>query len=257
MMRFASVLSVAVLLAAVTVASADISLTNYSIYTQDFDTLATSGTSSLTPTDWSFVEGGISGNTTYAAGDGGLTTANTYSLGTGTATDRAFGELTATSVVSTIGAEFQNTGSATMTKILSLSYRGEQWRLSLTGRNDGMDFQISTDATSLTSGTWTNVNALDFTAPLSTGTLGAKDGNASGNFVNISTGKFSLPNPVASGGTFWIRWVPRDVTGTDDAIGIDDFSIQAIPEPSSFALCGLVVGALGISLVRRRKKVAR
>src|SRR5436853_1544254 len=39
-------------------------------YTQNFDTLAVSGTSSTVPTGWDFSESGTSANTTYTAGSG-------------------------------------------------------------------------------------------------------------------------------------------------------------------------------------------
>ena len=49
-----------------------------------------------------------------------------------------------------------------------------------TARADRLDFQYSTDATAVTSGTWTDVNALDFASP-NTAAVGATDGNAAAN----------------------------------------------------------------------------
>lgn len=253
-MRNTTLVCAALLAAVCSVAKADVLLTHYVAYTQNFDTLANTGTSSTMPANWSFSETGVSANTTYAAGTGSSATSNTYSYGATSSTERALGELTATSVVSTFGAGFMNNGPTTMTKILDLSYTGEQWRLGATGRVDALDFQISFDATSLTTGTWSDLNFLDFIAPVTTGTTGALDGNA--NFTNISSGKFTLATPVAPGSSFWIRWTPRDATGADDGLGIDNFSITAIPEPSSMALCGIVVGCLGVTFARRRKKAA-
>src|SRR5436190_10558897 len=39
-------------------------------YTQNFDTLANTGTSSTVPAGWDFSESGTNGNTTYSAGTG-------------------------------------------------------------------------------------------------------------------------------------------------------------------------------------------
>ena len=55
-----------------------------------------------------------------------------------------------------------------------LAIRAKVWRLGATGCTDRLDFQISLDATSLTTGVWTNVDALDFLSPATTPT-GQKD----------------------------------------------------------------------------------
>ncbi|HJW30090.1 MAG TPA: Calx-beta domain-containing protein, partial [Saprospiraceae bacterium] len=88
---------------------------------------------------------------------------------------------------------------------------------------DRIDFQYSINATSLTTGIWTDVNNLDFSGPVSAGTVGALDGNAAANRTAISftiTG-LSIPN----GATFYIRWLSFDAAGADDGLAVDDFSI--------------------------------
>src|SRR2546430_1093487 len=56
-------------------AAGSISLTTVgSPYTQNFDTLAITLTSSAVPAGWDFAESGTSANTTYAAGTGSSTT---------------------------------------------------------------------------------------------------------------------------------------------------------------------------------------
>ena len=133
-------------------------------YTQDFNTLASTSTSSTVPTGWDFSESGTSANTTYTAGTGSGTTGDTYSFGSSSAADRAFGSLQSNALIPTIGASFTNNTGSPITS-LDIAYTGEQWRIgnTSTARDDRLDFQYSTDATSLTSGTWTDVNALDFT----------------------------------------------------------------------------------------------
>jgi len=191
-------------------------------YNQDFNTLALSGTSSTVPSGWLLSETGTNANTTYTAGTGSGNAGDTYSFGAASNTERAFGGLQSGSLVPTIGAAFTNNTGGTITS-LAIAYTGEQWRLGATGRTDKLDFQYSTDASSLTTGTWADVNTLDFNGPISTGTVGALDGNAAANRTSISftlTG-LSIPN----GATFYIRWSSFDASGADDGLGIDDFSI--------------------------------
>src|SRR6266496_2751132 len=62
-------------------------------YSQDFNTLASSGTSSALPTGWYFDETSTNANTLYTAGTGSSTTGDTYSFGSTGSSERAFGEL--------------------------------------------------------------------------------------------------------------------------------------------------------------------
>src|SRR5260221_12284421 len=58
-------------------------------YTQDFNTLANTGTSSTVPAGWSFAESGTNANTTYTAGTGSLYTWTTSSFSASGSTDPA------------------------------------------------------------------------------------------------------------------------------------------------------------------------
>ena len=192
-------------------------------YTQDFNTLATSGTSDVVPTGWAFVESGTAMNTTYAAGDGSSNTGNTYSFGTGATTDRAFGGLLSGSLTPTIGACFTNNTGSTITS-LDIAYTGEQWRLGATGRGaDRLDFQYSLDATSLTTGTWTDVDTLDFSTPDTVAPTGMRDGNNASFRTARSSTISSLS--IAPGATFFIRWNDFNVSNADDGLSVDDFSL--------------------------------
>jgi hypothetical protein len=104
-------------------------------YSQNFDTLALSGTSSTVPTGWQFIETGTNANTTYTAGTGSSNAGDTYSFGAADSADRAFGGLLSGSLVPTIGASFTNNTGSVITS-LEISYTGEQWRLGAT-RTDG------------------------------------------------------------------------------------------------------------------------
>jgi len=207
-------------------AAAQIPLTSFAVpYTQDFNTLASTGTSSVVPAGWAFLETGTNQNLLYTAGNGSGNTGDTYSFGATSATERAFGGLLSSSLVPTIGAAFVNAPALNnVINSLNITYTGEQWRLGTSGRADRLDFQYSLDATSLNTGTWIDVDALDFVAPVSVGTVGALDGNAAANRVVVSStiGGLSLP----TNGTIWIRWVDFNASGADDGLAIDDFSVR-------------------------------
>ncbi|NLE61235.1 MAG: ExeM/NucH family extracellular endonuclease, partial [Planctomycetes bacterium] len=106
-------------------------------------------------------------------------------------------------------------------------YTGEQWRLgqNTTGRAaDRLDFQFSTNATSLTNGTWVDNDSLDFSSPVVAGTVGALNGNMAPNRNALS---FTITGlSIANGATFWIRWADTDlIPGADDGLSVDDFSL--------------------------------
>jgi len=212
--------------------SGSISLTTLgTAYTQNFNTLANTGTTnSITVINgWFLEEGNVTAtanNGLYAAGTGSGNGGDTYSFGAAASNERAFGGLLSGSVTPTIGAQFTNNTGFTVTA-LDVSYVGEMWRL---GQNpagraaDRLDFQLSTNATSLLTGTWTDYNNLDFSSPVVAGTVGALNGNSLLNQTSLSfsiTG-LSIPN----GTSFWIRWRDFDLApGADDGLAVDTFSL--------------------------------
>ena len=199
------------------------------IYSQDFNSLAITGTTNvLSLQGWLLNEtgGSLRDNEQYGADNGGSNTGDTYSYGTAATTERALGALQSGTLISTFGSFYTNNTGTTITK-LRVTYTGEQWRLGATGRNDRLDFQYSVDAANITSGTWTDVNGLDFIAPNSLGTVGPLDGNnsANKNLVSFDIIGISIPN----GGSFAIRWNDFNASGADDGLSIDDLSVEANP----------------------------
>jgi Lamin Tail Domain len=140
-------------------------------------------------------------------------------------TERALGGLQSGAVIPTFGASFTNNTGSVITA-LNIGYTGEQWRLGTAARPDRLDFQYSTDATSLTTGTWTDADTLDFTAPITAGTAGALDGNAAANRTSINSSISALS--ISTSSNFWIRWNDLNATGADDGLAIDDFSISTV-----------------------------
>ena len=78
------------------------------------------------------------------------------------------------------------------------------------------------DATDLTTGSWTDVPALQFVTP-DTATAGAKSGNAAAERGAIAS--TIAPVAIANGATFWIRWIDSDASSADDGLAIDDFAL--------------------------------
>lgn len=193
-------------------------------YTENFDGLAQTGVSATTPTAWTRAESGSSANITYTANNGGSTTGDTYSYGSTTIpSDRALGVLRTGTLVPTVGAFYRNDTGSTINS-LQIAYTGEEWRLGSAGRADRLDFQYSVNATKLATGSWTDVDLLDFATPNIT-TTGAKDGNNAANRTSITHTINGLS--IAPGSTFWIRWTDFDASGADDGLAVDDFSITA------------------------------
>ncbi|TVQ23481.1 MAG: hypothetical protein EA367_02395 [Leptolyngbya sp. DLM2.Bin15] len=195
-------------------------------YEQDFNNLPLFGiTGSLLPTGWAFLETGTAANTTYSINNGSFATGNTYLYGEANSGERALGGLRSTTLVPTFGASFTNTTDSTITG-LDISYVGELWRLGAPDREDRLEFQYSLDASSLATGSWLNFDELDFVTPNTTGTPGARDGNAPENRTNISA---VIPDlAIDPGETFWIRWTDFAVPGANDGLAVDDFSLTPL-----------------------------
>ncbi|TAK02400.1 MAG: ExeM/NucH family extracellular endonuclease [Chloroflexota bacterium] len=196
-------------------------------YTQDFDTLAISGTTNTAlPLGWDILEEGTStrNNEDYAFDDGGSNSGDTYSYGTDASTERAFGTLLSGSLSPIIGASFTNNTGSTITSF-DLAYTGEMWRAGVVSRGaaDRLDFQLSTDATSLGTGLWADVNAADLSSPVTSSLVNQLDGNAAANRTAIVTPILGVSIP--DGATFWIRWTDFNISSSDDGLAIDDFSI--------------------------------
>jgi len=58
----------------------------------------------------------------------------------------------------------------------------------------------------------------------------------------------------APGTSLWLRWRDPNDPGSDHGMAIDNFSFSAVPEPTTFALVGLGMGAAGLVSRRLRRK---
>ncbi|WP_431610767.1 T9SS type A sorting domain-containing protein [Chryseobacterium sp. 'Rf worker isolate 10'] len=208
--------SLAIVLAS-TLAFGQISLTTSgTAYTENFDGMGPTGTT--LPTAW------VSTAPTVIVSNGSSNSGAIYNVGTTGATDRALGTLASNSLTPVFGASFtNNTGSAITS--LAISYTAEQWRTgSSNTANEVVAFSYSTDATSLTTGTWTPVTALDLNEILTTTTSSVQvDGNLP---ANSASKNGTIPGlNIANGTTFWIKFTDDNAVGNDGMYAVDNFSL--------------------------------
>lgn len=179
---------------------------------------------------WYFYEMGSAGNLSISSGDGNISTGDTYQFGNTGINERSLGTLRSSVVNSILGFYFVNNSGQTITSI-AISYTGEQWRLGTANRPDKLDVQYSLSATSVNSGIWVDAEPLDFNAPVSLPPTGALNGNNAGNRITVTSTIQGIK--VHPGNTFFIRWVDYDASGSEDGLGIDDFSLNAGYTPMS------------------------
>lgn len=209
---------------------AQISLNSLNVaHTEDFDGMGATGTAYLP--GWTAIKYAGSSTTvatgatlTMAVTNGAATSGGIYNVGTTDATERAFGSLASGSIIPAFGASFINNTGSTVTAI---DFAGvmEQWRSGSNATvNEVLPFEYSLDATSLSTGTWIPLTAMNFNEILiATTTAAAVDGNNAANRAVISATVYGL-NWV-NGTTLWIRWTDADNTNSDGIYAIDDFSI--------------------------------
>ncbi len=225
--------------------------TNYAggTYTQNFDTLPSAGTFTFAATGpyaldaaqpngvgatglagWSFGKAAGSGSVALFKFDTGASNAGgTNSYGASSASDRALGALASGTFAARFGLAFVNTTGATLNEV-TIGYTGEQWRRGSATANK-LAFSYATGAVDLntapTAG-FTAATALDFTAPVTTGSNAALDGNLAANRTVIAPVTLTGLN-WAPGQTLLLRWSDVDDSGSDDGLAIDDFTFTATP----------------------------
>jgi hypothetical protein len=192
-------------------------------YIEDFSGMGS--TETLFLPGWTAINS--SGSTlTMGVTNGTSSTGGVYNIGTTADGERAFGTLADATTTPTLGAVFQNNTGNTVSKI-SLQTRMEQWRESGNSSvNENLAFYYSLDATSLNTGTWIAVTALNLNEKLTTvNTNNAVNGNLASNYTNISNVISGLN--WANGANLWIKWVDTNDAGPNGMYAIDNFIISA------------------------------
>ena len=274
-MKYSTLVLSAFAIGLVSLSSAQIVINSSGDYHQTFDTLPLSGTSN-TWTDNSTLAGWyadreIGGEiSVLSAGTGSSTSTNLYSFGSSASADRSLGALASgSSNAIAYGVLFQNTSDQTIT-FTDFAYRGELWRMGFPAQSETLEFAYrisSAPITSVLTGTWIDVNALDFASASSSapsGATGAVDGNLAGNFSLLNS---SLSLALDPGSYLMFRWYDIDHESADNGLGIDNVSLSyvsasapppaiiAVPEPSTYGILG-VVGLVVAALWRRRRSTS-
>lgn len=235
-------------------AQAQISYTG-GTYSEDFDSMGATGTTS--PAGWFVGTGTGAANisTTVIPGTGTGTGSGNYNFGVAgvnSVTDRALGSLASgTGGQRDTEIDITNNTGFDFTQFF-ISYDGEQWRSGgTTSVPNTLTLQISLTGLS---GSWVNLgSAFNFTSPINGQAASALDGNAAANRVAGIGGIYTSANPILNGSTFYLRWADPDDGGTDNGIAIDNFTFQVVPEPSVYMLLGVGLLFCGQRFLRRRR----
>jgi len=214
-----------VLLVMSTTAFGQVNITSFgSTYTENFNTLATSGTSNAW-TNNSTIAGWYSNRTVYIGDVGSSNTGGLHSYGATSDPERALGSLGSNSANPVLhGIRLQNNTGGTIDTLV-ISYIGEQWRDASSYANTlYFEYQVGATVTDITAGVWTSFSSLDFTN-LQNSTAGAIDGNSASNQTAFSNVKLTVSIPA--GYEIMLRWRDVDDTGADHGLGIDNFSVTA------------------------------
>lgn len=233
-------------------------------YTENFDGLA-SASGSHTFVDNSTIAGVTvnseemdSNNDDYFTGTGSSTGGEVYSFGASPTSDRAIGYVgSGGNDYFNVFVSLLNTSGGTIDS-LNISYDGELWRSGGTSNdnNNFLNFSYAIDAGSLPTSTstfgWTEVDALDYslTTNQKLFSTGARDGNGD------STSIVSTVDTLSWGAnqTLFLRWTAGNAAGTDAGIALDNLSVSAVPEPSTYALLSGMFALASVMLRRRSVK---
>jgi hypothetical protein len=219
-------------------------------YSQNFDSLASSGTvnwtNDVTLPGWYAAKGGADA-TSYIAGTGTGTAGSIYSFGTNgvnPASDRALGSVASSSTAYAYGVRFINDTAFAQTNF-TVSFTGEQWRnangAGAVTNTLSFSCQISsqplTNADAVNSQSWANFSAADFNSPVVNAVAGsgaALDGNVAAN-RQIFTNVVLTGVAVQPGQEIFLRWRDLDDSGSDAGIAVDDLTVsfQSVSATSS------------------------
>jgi arylsulfatase A-like enzyme len=169
---------------------------------------------------------------------GNMGNGGSFNTASSLTTDRALGLLMEGIVgagnAASFGVVFE-VGAGLQVTSATVGYSGEQWFRASATSNDRLDFQYkilssynpSTFRIHAESG-WTDVDALDFSAPI-TGANGKLNGNAAANRAALSS---AFPINANPGQFIAFRWSNvSDVTATQAALAVDDLTVGFTATP--------------------------
>jgi uncharacterized protein len=212
-------------------------------YTQNFDSLATTGTGATANTwtndttiaGWSLFNKDGAAIGTYNADTGGSNTGSFNSYGTTGSTDRALGGAAsngayfgtpASGSVAGYFAFAASNGTGATVNTLNLKFNGEQWRNGGNASAQSMVLEYGFGATFAAVTSWTKPGgSFDWNSPVISATAAAVDGNVAGKVADLG-GTLNNLNWSTSD-TLWLRWIENNDSGNDHGLAIDDFALSA------------------------------
>ena len=219
--------------------------------TQNFNSLTTAATdiSVLNTNGWRFATGA---SPTFASGTlladrassttGAFTAGGTYNFG-GTGVDRGLGAMTSVSFASPnhLIVELQNQTGVSITQ-LNFAFDWERYRINSSAASG--TFFSSSDGSA-----WTAIAAGN-SGSYSTGTGTYGINNSSIDSISRTGSITGLS--IDAGQNHYLRWTFNTTGSNSQAIGLDNFSITAVPEPTSIALVSLMCCTGFVAAFRRR-----
>lgn len=246
-------------------ADAAIVLTSGATVTEDFNSLPSTGTTTLTAgpelgveqdlpgTEFQGTEVAGTGTFTFVASDGSSISGALFSFGAAGSTERALGTLASGTTTPAFGAQITNNTGVQITSV-AISFFQEQFRSATTNANT-VPFSFGTTDTGVTADNFLDVTptgqspftAFDLVGAAPVASNGPVDGNA-----NRIARAGALPVMLDPGESLFVRFTDTNDQGNDAGLAIDDFSITPtlVPEPAALGLLG--VGGL-LALRRRRR----
>jgi len=227
------------------------------LYQQNFNSLASSGTSATWTNDLSlpgwflFRQPGSAPEaiTTLRVNDGSSNTGSFYSYGTSGSGDRALGGLgsggdyfgspgpNSGAVAGWIALALTNSSGALL-EALNIQFAGEQWRKAdnNTAQSMTLSYGFASSFASVT--TWTTPgSSFNWSSPQATSAAAtAIDGNTTGRVSDrggILSGLAWQPNT-----TLWLRWTETNDASSDHGLAIDDLQISAVAPVPTVSLEG-------------------
>ena len=267
MKKFISIPLALGLIGAATVANAAIVISSAGQgYAQDFDALASTGSSAVWANDstlegWSLFRQPAPGTAIAAVnvGNGSGNGGSFYSFGSTASSDRALGGLgsggayfgapASGAVAGWIVAEFRNDSGQSLSGF-RLGFNGEQWRNGGNTSAQSMAFEYGFGSSFASVSSWVSPGGLfDWSSLVNSSTAAAVDGNAAG----LVAGRGGVVNTTWNASeTLWVRWAEVNDVGNDHGLAIDNLSLvagealpSAVPLPAPFALIAAGLGVLG------------
>lgn len=246
-------------------------------YSQDFSSLPSTGTT-LTWANNSTISGWYreydgtiappgrdsSIQTTGASNNGVGSQDGFLNVGENETSNRSLVMRRANSFTGAFGVVFQNNSGAALSGF-AVGYTGEQWRrhgddatslyfeYAVVSSHNSAEFNILSDYS------WTRVDALEFVSPEFGGGLTGLNGNLD-EYREVISPAMVLTD-IQEGEYIAIRWfqdrtnVSGETTAARHALGVENMSFSAIPEPSTYAMFFGVIG-LAIVALRRKRRIS-